>query len=96
MISEKESRKTVILKEIRSVKNTITGIVKERVVLGKEAVNAMDKSDCICWNEKGFCQKDSCSETQLWRSEERNRSVGADIMGTRSKKSPIVNHSTIK
>lgn len=48
MISEKESRKTVILKEIRSVKNTITGIEKERVVLGKEALNAMDKSDCIC------------------------------------------------
>lgn len=48
MISEKESRKTVIHKEIRSVKNTITGIEKERVVLGKEALNAMDKSDCIC------------------------------------------------
>lgn len=48
MTSEKESRKTVIHKEIRSVKNTITGIEKERVVLGKEALNAMDKSDCIC------------------------------------------------
>lgn len=35
MTSEKESRKTVIHKEIRSVKNTITGIEKERVVLGK-------------------------------------------------------------
>ena len=37
MTSEKESRKTVIHKEIRSVKNTITGIEKKREwCLGKK------------------------------------------------------------
>ena len=42
MTPEKESRKTVINEEIESVKNTITGKEKERVVLKKEAFDVTE------------------------------------------------------
>ena len=43
MTSENKSGKTVINEEVKSVKNTITGKEKERVVLEKEAFVAMEK-----------------------------------------------------
>ena len=70
MTSEKESRKTVINKEIKSVKNTITGKEKERVVLDKEAFDAMEKSVIADANmtkvfaKKPVALKRSCDETK--------------------------------
>ena len=44
MSSEKESRKTAINEEIKSLKNTIAGKEKEKLVLREESFNAMEKS----------------------------------------------------
>ena len=96
IISEKESRKAVNNEEIKSVRNTTTRKEKEKVVLEKEAFNAMEKSvTSEAHMTKVFRQKGSCFETKLWWIKERNLGVGADITGTRNKISQIVNHCTI-
>ena len=70
MTSEKESRKTVINEEIKSVKNTITEKEKERVVLEKEAFDAMEKSVTAAadmtkvFAKKAVALKRSCDETK--------------------------------
>ena len=75
----------------------------EILLLGKRKSGASERSfQCnggICdfrsSYDKGFCQKGSCSETQLWWIKERNLSVGADITGTRNKIGQIVSHCSI-
>ena len=69
MTSEKESRKTVINEENISVKNTVAGKEKERVVLEKEAFDAMEKSVIVdadmtkVFAKKAVPLKRSCDET---------------------------------
>ena len=70
MTSEKESRKTIINEENISVKNTVAGKEKERVVLEKEAFDAMEKSVIAdadmtkVFAKKAVPQKRSCDETK--------------------------------
>ena len=57
MTSDKESRKTVINEEIKSVKNTITEKEKNKVVPEKETFDAMEKSVTADAAMKRFLQK---------------------------------------
>ena len=95
MASEKESRKTIINEENISVKNTVAGKEKERVVLEKEAFDAMEKSVIAdadmtkVFAKKAVPQKRSCDETK-----KEIKVLEETLLRLEGKKSQTVNHCT--